>query len=78
MIWKNEKGKYYQIEVEKRIRKQCNVEIEDELHFLLNCPKLEEKRLVVLNSIYSKYNNISLLGKSQAFVWLMSTDNPYI
>ena len=52
--------------------------MEDELHFLLKCPKLEEKRLLVLNDIYLKYKNISLLDKSQAFVWLMTAEDPYV
>ena len=39
----------YQTEVEKRICKLCNAEIEDEFHFLLKCHKLEEKRWVVLS-----------------------------
>ena len=46
-----EKGRYYQIEPEKRICKLCNAEVEDETHFLLKCFKLEEKRSVILNGI---------------------------
>ena len=52
---KIEKGRYYQTEVEQRICKLCNVETEDELHFLLKCAKLEGKRLIILKDIYLKY-----------------------
>ena len=37
---------------EKRICKLCNVEVKDEMHFLLKCSKLEEKRSAILNRIY--------------------------
>ena len=45
---------------QKRICKLCNVEVEDEMHFLLKCPKLEETRSAILNSIHLKYKNIPL------------------
>ena len=67
-----EKGRYYQIEPEKRICKLCNVEEEDEMHFLLKCSKLEETRSIILNSIYLKYKNIPLLNTNQKSIWLMS------
>ena len=49
-----EKGRYYQKESEKRICKLYNVEVEDEMLFLLKCPKLKETRSAILNSIYLK------------------------
>ena len=48
------------------------------MHFLLRCPKLEETRSALLNSIYLKYKNIPLLNTNQKFVCLMSTEDPYI
>ena len=39
------------MEQEKRICKLCNVEVEDEMLFLRKCPKFEEKRSAILNSI---------------------------
>ena len=48
------------------------------MHFLLKCPKLEETRLAILNSIYLKYKNIPLDNTNQRFVWLMSAEDPYI
>ena len=48
------------------------------MHFLLKCPKLEETRLAILNSIYLKYKNIPLDNTNQKFVWLMSAEDPYI
>ena len=66
------------MEPEKRICKICNVEVEDEMHFLLKCPKLEETRSAILNSIYLKYKNIQLLNTNKKIVWLMSAEDPYI
>ena len=43
------------MEPEKRICKLRNVEVDDEIHFLLECPKLEETRSAILKSIYLKY-----------------------
>ena len=50
---------------EKRICKLCNVIVEDKMHFLLKCSKLEETRSAILNSIYLKYKNIPLLNTNQ-------------
>ena len=66
------------MEPEKKICKLCNVEEEDDMHFLLKCPKLEETRSAILNSIYLKYKNIPLLNTNQIFVWLMGAEDPYI
>ena len=56
----------------------CNVEVEDEMHFLPKCSKLNETRSFILNSIYLKYKNLHILKTNQKFVWLMSADDPYI
>ena len=46
------------MEPEKRICKSCNVEVEDEMHFLLKCPKLKEARSAILN-ILEDFENAS-------------------
>ena len=73
-----EKGRYYKVDVDKRIFKLCNIEVEDEIHFLLKCPKLRDKRTDILNKIYSKYNNLSSLNTREVFIWLMSSEDPFI
>ena len=37
-----ERGRYIKLPVEKRICPLCNIEPEDEIHFILKCPKLDE------------------------------------
>ena len=58
----------------------CNIEVEDEIHFLLKCPKLRDKRTDILNKIYSKYKNLSSLtcNTGEIFIWLMSSEDPFI
>ena len=55
-----EKGKFNQIEPEKRNCKLNIGEVEDEMHFLLKYSKLEETISAILNSVYLKYKNIPL------------------
>ena len=61
------------MEPEKRICKLFNVEVEDDMHLLLKCSKLEETRSAILNSIY--LNSFKYKSK---IVWLMSAEDPYI
>jgi hypothetical protein len=39
--------------VEKRICPLCNIEPEDEIHFILKCPKLDECRKELFSNISS-------------------------
>jgi len=39
-----EHGRYFNISADQRICKLCKLTVEDEIHFLLECPKLEEAR----------------------------------
>jgi hypothetical protein len=45
-----EKGRYIGVKTEDRICKLCNTGVEDETHFLLQCPVLENKRTQITNS----------------------------
>ena len=45
------KGKYLGVKTEDRICKLCNTGVEDETHFLLQCPVLENKRTHIINNI---------------------------
>ena len=72
---------YYQMEPEKGLCKLCNVEVEDEMHFLRRCSKLEKTRSAILNSrpiLNLKYKNIPHLSTIKKIVCLMSIEDPYI
>ena len=73
-----EKGRYYEVDVDKRICKLSSIEVKDEIHFLLKCPNLRDKRTDILNKIYSKYKNSSSLNTGLGFLWLMSSEDPFI
>jgi hypothetical protein len=61
--------------LENRLCKQCNLsEIEDEEHFLINCPKYNLHRKELFRKLNnSNFNELSNMNK---FVWLLS--NEYI
>ena len=44
---------YKKLPVEKRICPLCNIEPEDEMHFILKCPKLDECRKELFSNISS-------------------------
>jgi hypothetical protein len=48
-----ERGRYIKLPVEKRICPLCNIEPEDEIHFILKCPKLDECRKELFSNISS-------------------------
>ena len=63
--------------LENRLCKQCNLsEIEDEEHFLINCPKysLHPKEL------FWKLNNFNFNEQSNMnkFIWLLSNEDIYV
>ena len=39
-----EKGRHNKVERERRVCKLCSLELEDELHFLISCQKLNHRR----------------------------------
>ena len=48
-----ERGRYIKLPVEKRICPLCNIEPEDEIYFILKCPKLDECRKELFSNISS-------------------------
>ena len=73
-----EKGRYTGHRVEERICKLCNTEVEDETHFLLRCPALENKRSEFINDFEIKYKNFKNLPNESKLVWLMSAEDKFI
>ena len=67
-----ERGRYRNIPASQRICKLCNLEVEDELHFLLECPKSNKIRKEILEQLENKFNNLKSLDYTSKFVWLLS------
>lgn len=61
-----EKGRHRKIALDNRLCPLCSLEIEDELHFCINCPKLEQLRsklFTQLSDIFPHFINLTDLEK---------------
>jgi hypothetical protein len=54
------------------------VDVENEIHFLLECPSLANTRREILDQIESRFSNLNFFDNKSKFVWLLSTDDHYI
>ena len=72
-----EKGRYIGVKTEDRICKLCNTGVEDETHFLLQCPVLENKRTQIINIKNVNINFNNLPNKSK-LIWSMSSKDNFI
>jgi hypothetical protein len=75
------KGRYIGLKVEDRICQLCNFfldDIEDEVHFLLQCPSLQKERWEIINNINEISKNFKSLDNRSKLVWLMSTEDSTI
>ena len=70
------KGRYIGVKTEDIICKLCNAGVEDETHFLLQCPVLENKRTQIINNIKKLYYFNNLPNNSK-LIWLMSSEDNF-
>jgi hypothetical protein len=70
-----EKERYIGLKAHDRKCKLCKIDIEDECHFLLQCPKLEIEGKEFLELISKEYNNFNSLDINNKFIWLMSSED---
>jgi Zn finger protein HypA/HybF involved in hydrogenase expression len=62
-----EKGRYIGVKTKDIICKLCNTRVENETHFLLQCPVLENKRTQIIDNIKNvniNFNNLPNKSKS--------------
>lgn len=70
----NSKNAY--IPPECRLCTNCDLgKVEDEFHFILECPKYDSDRLIFFNIISNECNNFCKLSQEDKFVWIMSNEN---
>ena len=63
---KIETGRYLKLEVNKRLCNKCDEnKIEDEIHFLLECPSTSTDRQVLIDMINNNCNNFQYLNLSE-------------
>ena len=70
-----EQGRYKNISADKRLCKLCKNNVEDEIHFLLKCPVLNDVRNTNLSKIHELYPNTERLNDKDKLIWLMSTED---
>ena len=74
-----ETGRYKNVPIDQRICKCCDSNnIEDEIHFAMQCNYFIHSRTSMLNTIYAKYKNIVNLDDKDKFIWLMSNENAFV
>ena len=59
----------------ERICKLCKLEIEDEIHCLLQCPILNSLRTEAMQQISDICKNVASLDNKSKFIWLLSNEN---
>ena len=59
--------------LQERICQLCNVEVEDEKHFVLSCSKLETCRKSFCDKINDIYPTFSLMNISGKFKYILTT-----
>ena len=69
-----ENGRYIGLKAHDRKCNLCKINIEDECHFLLQCPKLEIERKDFLEE-YKIFNSLDVNNK---FIWLMSSEDDFV
>ena len=73
-----EQGRYKNVPADQRICKLCNQNVEDEIHFLLECNSLSQIRKVIIDEIILKYPNLNQLDNKQKFIWLFTAEENFI
>ena len=67
------------IPAEQRICRLCKLDVENEIHFLFECPSdTSQIRSEILDQIESRFLNLKFLDNTSKFVWLLSADDHYI
>jgi hypothetical protein len=73
-----EKGRHLKIKYSDRKCKLCNEEVEEEVHILIRCKKLELVRKKSISKIKDKYKALANCNSEELFIWLLSNENKEI
>ena len=72
-----ERGRYRKLEIEDRKCKTCNI-VEDEMHFLMKCPRYEKDRSELMSYVEERVPNFIDLDDENKFIYLMSSEGEII
>jgi hypothetical protein len=71
-----ERGRYTGLPPKLRLCSQCHLkEVEDELHFLLACPKYNNERLQQIESVSKINSNFSLMAPAENLMWILNNES---
>jgi hypothetical protein len=73
-----EHGRYFSISADQRICNLCKLTVDDEIHVLLECRKLEDSRHDNVYNMENKCKQFKSLVNVSKFIWLMSAEDTFI
>ena len=68
-----ERGRYMKLPVDQRICQLCNIGVEDEYHFLLDCNKLSHERSILFSNICDIVPSFKNMSRSEQVSFLLSS-----
>ena len=68
-----EEGRYKKLPLQERICQLCNVEVEDEKHFVMSCSKLEIGRKSFFDKMSDIYPALKTMNISDKFKFILSS-----
>ena len=66
-----EEGRFNKISLENRLCPLCNAGIEDEMHFILKCFKLDEERKFMFTEIENCLPSFGTMGTTEKFKFIL-------
>ena len=70
-----EEGRFNKIPLENRLCPLCNAGIEDEMHFILKCIKLDEERKFMLTKIENRLPSFGTMGTTEKFKFILGSND---
>ena len=69
-----EQGRYKKLEIDKRLCPTCQTDIETENHFIMRCPKYNEKREALFEKIHAIIPSFDIMSEEYKFAFIMQSN----
>ena len=75
-----EKGRHFRPKIERQERKYscCKLNVEDECHFLIECPTYNNERNVLYTNIRESSHHFDNMTNTEKFIFVMSNEDDVI
>ena len=70
-----EEGRFNKIPLVNRLCPLCNAGIEDEMHFILKCVKLDEERKFIFTEIENCLPSFGTMGTTEKFKFILGSND---